>query len=135
MEGKKIMGYESKIYIIEKTKYSWDEENGMKYARVLAMFDLAMFDVSKFYELSDWFRNKPATKHYIYADDGDTQIIEDRYGDTLKEASVEDVIDRLERIVENGKDYKRIFPLLAALKAFESHSNQWGNIAVLHYGY
>ena len=32
------MGYESKIYIIEKTKYSWDEEDGMKYARVLAMF-------------------------------------------------------------------------------------------------
>ena len=124
------MGYESKIYIIEKTKYSWDEENGMKYARVLAMFD-----VSKFYELSDWFRNKPATKHYIYADDGDTQIIEDRYGDALKEASVEEVIDRLERIVENGEDYRRIFPLLAALKASESHSNQWGKIAVLHYGY
>ena len=126
------MRYESKIYNIEKTNYSWAEENGMKYARVLAMFD-----VSKFYELSDWFRNKPATKHYIYADDGDTQIIEDRYGDTLKEASVKEVIDRLEKIVEveNGVDYGRIFPLLAALKAFESHSNQWGNIAVLHYGY
>ena len=126
------MGYESKIYIVEKTNYSWDEENGMKYARVLAMFD-----VSKFYGLSDWFRNKPATKHYIYADDGDTQIIEDRYGDTLKEASVEEVIDRLEKIVEveNGVDYGLIFPLLAALKAFESHSNQWGDIAVLHYGY
>ena len=129
------MGYESKIYIIEKTNYSWAEENGMKYARVLAMFDLAMFDVSKFYELSDWFRNKPATKHYIYADDGDTQIIEDRYGDTLKEASVKEVIDRLERIVENEEDYRRIFPLLATLKAFELHSDQWDDIAVLHYGY
>ena len=126
------MGYESKIYIVEKTKYSWDEENGMKYARVLAMFD-----VSKFYELAEWFSNKPATKHYIYADDGDTQIVEDRYGDTLKEASVKEVIDKLERIVEaeNEIDYRRIFPLLAALKAFESHSNQWEDIAVLHYGY
>ena len=124
------MGYESKIYIVEKTKYSWDEENGMKYARVLAMFD-----VSKFYELSDWFENKPATKHYIYADDGDTQIIEDRYGDTLKEASVKEVIDKLERIVENGNDYRRIFPLLATLKVFEEQSIHWGNIAVLHYGY
>ena len=122
------MGYESKIYIVEKTNCV--EEDGMKYARVLAMFD-----VSKFYELSDWFRNKPATKHYIYADDGDTQIIEDRYGDTLKEASVGEVIDRLERIVENGEDYRRIFPLLAALKTFEEQSIHWGNIAVLHYGY
>ena len=124
------MGYESKIYIIEKTNYSWAEENEMKYARVLAMFD-----VSKFYELSDWFRNKPATKHYIYADDGNTEIIEDCYGDTLKEASVKEVIDRLERIVESGEDYRRIFPLLAALKAFEEQSIHWGNIAVLHYGY
>ena len=124
------MGYESKIYIVEKTNYSLVEENGMKYARVLAMFD-----VSKFYELSDWFRNKPATRHYIYADDGDTQIIEDRYEDTLKEASVKEVIDRLEKIVENGENYRRIFSLLAALKAFESHSNQWGDIGVLHYGY
>ena len=126
------MGYESKIYIVEKTNCSWAEENGMKYARVLAMFD-----VSKFYELADWFSNKPATKHYIYADDGDTEIIEDRYGDTLKEASAKEVIDKLERIVEvkNGVDYRRIFPLLAALKAFETQSNQWGDIAVLHYGY
>ena len=124
------MGYESKIYIIEKTNYSWAEENGMKYARVLAMFD-----VSKFYELSDWFRNKPATKHYIYADDGDTQIIEDRYGDTLKKASVKEVIERIEKIVENGNDYRRIFPLLATLEVFEEQSNHWGNIAVLHYGY
>ena len=124
------MGYESKLYIVEKTNCSYTEENGMKYARVLAMFD-----VSKFYELSDWFRNKPATKHYFYADDGDTQIIEDRYGDTLKEASVKEVIDKLERIVENGNDYRRIFPLLAALKVFEEQSNHWGNIAVLHYGY
>ena len=126
------MGYESKIYIVEKTNCSLDEENGMKYARVWAMFD-----VSKFYELADWFSNKPATKHYIYADDGDTQIIEDRYGDTLKEASVKEVIDRLEKIVEveNGVDYGRIFPLLSALKAFESQSNHWGDIAVLHYGY
>ena len=122
------MGYESKLYIIEKTNCV--EENGMKYARVLAMFD-----VSKFYELADWFRNKPATKHYIYADDGNTQIIEDRYGDTLKEASVEEVIEKLERIVEDGEDYRRIFPLLAALKVFEEQSNHWGNIAVLHYGY
>lgn len=60
----------------------------------------------------DWFRNKPDTKHYFYADDGDT----------LKEASVKEVIDRLERIVEDGEDYRRIFPLLAALKVFEEQS-------------
>lgn len=124
------MGYESKIYIIKKTNHSWSEESEMKYAEVLAMFDM-----SKFYELSDWFRNKPATKHYIYADDGNTKIIEDCYGDALKEASVKEVIDKLEKIVENGEDYRRIFPLLATLKAFEAQSNHWGDIAVLHYGY
>lgn len=124
------MGYESKIYIVEKSNHSWSENNGMKYAEVLAMFDM-----SKFYELSDWFRNKPATKHYIYADNDDTQIIEDAYGDTLKEASVKEVINRLERIVESGENYRRIFPLLATLKVFETQDNRWGDIAVLHYGY
>ena len=122
------MGYESKIYIVEKTNYSWDEENEMKYARVLAMFDM-----SKFYIFSDWFRNKPATKHYIYADDGNTQIIEDCYGDTLKEASVKEVIHQLKKIVNSGEIYYRIFPLLATLKSFESLKNE--NIVVLHYGY
>lgn len=124
------MGYESKIYIIKKSSHSWSEDNGRRYAEVLAMFDM-----SKFYELSDWFRNKPATKHYIYADDGNTQIIEDCYGDALKEASIKEVIDRLEKIVENGEDYRRIFPLLATLKAFETQGNHWDDIAVLHYGY
>lgn len=124
------MGYESKVYIVEKTNYSWNENDDKKFARVLAVFDMACFR-----ELSDWFRNKPATKHYIYADDGNTQIIKDGYGDVLKEASVKEVIDRLEKIVENGEDYRRIFPLLATLKVFEAQSNRWGNIAVLHYGY
>lgn len=124
------MGYESRIYIVEKRNCSWTKNNGMKYAEVLAMFDM-----SKFYELSDWFKNKPATKHYIYADDGNTQIIEDCYGDALKEASVKEVINKLERIVENGEEYRRIFPLLATLKAFEVQGNCWEDIAVLHYGY
>lgn len=124
------MGYESRIYIVEKTNCSWNENDDKKFARVLAVFDMACFR-----QLSDWFRNKPATKHYIYADDGNTQIIEDCYGDALKEASVKEVINRLEKIIENGEDYRRIFPLLATLKAFEAQSNHWGDIAVLHYGY
>lgn len=124
------MGYESKIYIVRKTNCSLNENDEMKYAEILVMFDM-----SKFYELSDWFRNKPATKHYIYADDGNTQIIKDGYGGALKEASVKEVINRLERIVENGEDYRRIFPLLATLRVFEAQNNRWGDIAVLHYGY
>ena len=73
------MGYESKIYIIEKTNYSWAEENGMKYARVLAMFD-----VSKFYELSDWFRNKPDTKHQIGTHYPNLSILDYFKGETFK---------------------------------------------------
>lgn len=124
------MGYESRIYIVEKTNCCWSEaDKGMKYASILAIFDMC-----KFYEFSDWFRNKPATEHYIYADDG-TQIVKDCYGDALKEASIKEVVYKLEKIIENGEDYRRIFPLLATLKVFEAQNNRWSNIAVLHYGY
>ena len=124
------MGYESKIYIVEKTNYSWNESDNKKFARVLAVFDMACFR-----DLSDWFRNKPATEHYIYADNSDTQIVEDCYGDTLKEASVKDVIEKLEKIIKSGENYRRIFPLLATLKTFDAQGDCWGNIAVLHYGH
>jgi hypothetical protein len=61
--------------------------------------------------------------------------LEDRYGDPLREASIEDVIDILETSLNAGSEYRRIYPVLAALKALECHKYQWRELAVLHYGY
>lgn len=122
------MGYESKLYVVEKGNRLYREEK--RYCQVIAMFDLC-----KFYPVSSRRYDYPATECYFYADDGDTQVLEDRYGDPLKEMPIEDVIDILENEVYNGSDYRRIYPILAALQALEHQKHQWGELAVLHYGY
>lgn len=85
--------------------------------------------------MTNVFKNK--TDCYIYADDGNTKILEDMYGDALKEASIEDVICVLEEAINNGEQYRRLFPLLSALKVFneQKKNDVWDNIVVLHYGY
>ena len=122
------MAYESKIYIVKKSNFV--EVNGMRYARVIAMFDLC-----KFPSLSDVLRNMPKTDCYFY--NGDTEVLEDNYGEPLTETTVETVINVLEKVVEYGETYYRIFPLLSMLKTiYEQQKNgEWGNITVLHYGY
>ena len=123
------MGYESKLYIAEKA--NWQNENGKTYARVIAMFDLC-----KFYPLSTVLRYKQKTNCYFYTDD-DKEVLEDKYGEALTETKVETVIDILEKVVNNGETYRRIFPLLSMLKTIDKQQKdgKWGEIVVLHYGY
>ena len=124
------MGYESKLYVVEKSMYDFSSDNGMKYCEVIAMFDLC-----KFYPLSRHIKKYPATECYFYADDGDTRVLEDKYGDPLREIPIEDVITILEEDLINGSDYRRISPLLVMLKDFQNHSDRWNELVVLHYGY
>lgn len=125
------MGYESKLYIVEKFNNFRGVEDKI-YAQ-----QIAMFDVCKFYALSDVLTKQPVTECYFYADDGDTKVIEDKYGDPLTESSLELVIEILEDQISKGEDYRRIFPLLAALKSFDElqKAGKWKDLVVLHYGY
>ena len=123
------MGYESKLYVVRKSKnfYGEDKRYGEK---------IAEFDMCKFYALSDKLRKQPNTDCYVYADDGNTRIIEDCYGEELTEATPKFVIDVLEKILADGEDYWRIYPLLAFLKSLvEQKIWQSENIVVLHYGH
>lgn len=122
------MGYESKLYVVEKASKFPDEE--MRYCQVIAMFDLC-----KFYPLSCVVNTYPKTECYFYADDGNTRVLEDRYGDPLRELPLEDVIDIIENEIYSGHNYRRLYPVLAALEALENKQNQWKELAVLHYGY
>ena len=123
------MGYESKLYVVEKSNTIFPDEE-KRYCFVIAMFDLC-----KFYPLSKMLSQYPDTDCYFYADDGDTQVLEDRYGSPLREIPIEDVIEILECDLDNGSTYRRIYPLLSMLKDFQSHRDRWGELAVLHYGY
>ena len=121
------MGYESKIYIVEKTNTKLKDKS---YAPIIAVFELG-----KVYKISDVLRNKPATDCYVYADDGDTQIVEDRYGEPLTECEIPELIELIRKDIENGSDYRRYFPLLAMLEAMQEHREQWGEVVCLHYGH
>ena len=119
------MGYESRIYIVSKTSIT--DDNNKRWAEVIAMFNMSkMPSIAGFTRFTDC---------YIYGSDGNTKLLEDEYGAPLTEASVTDVIAVLEKDIANGEDYRRIFPLLATLKALEENSHQWKDLAVLHYGY
>lgn len=120
------MGYESKIYVVKKSN-SFDE-NGKYWASKIAELDMSN---------SGDFRNifKKETDCYIYADDGNTPIFEDKYGEQLKEATVDDVVKWLDDIISDGEDYRRFKVALSLLKSFQTDQWEGENIVVLHYGY
>ena len=122
------MGYESKIYIGEKS--SIKDNDGMTYVEIIAMFDMC-----KMGNLINVFDRK--TDCYFYADDGNTKVLEDKYGDALTEAEIEDFIYVLEEAVDSGENYRRIFPLLSTLQTIyeQQKDGRWKNIVLLHYGY
>lgn len=122
------MGYESRLYIVQKYEHGISDDNGKVYGEVIAMFN-----VCTFYELSNVLRDQPATNCYIF--DGYKNITKDLYGEPLTESSLPLVINTLEQILTSGEDYRRIYPLLSMLKTFEEQKNRWGNLIVLHYGY
>lgn len=125
------MGYESKIYIVNKSGWSWEEDDKV-YAETIASIDM-----SKAYELSDILRYKPATDCYIYADDGNTKILEDCYGKPLTETPLEEALKIVKDIVlKDPHGYWRYRILLATLQSVYNCMEGYDeNIVVLHYGY
>lgn len=124
------MGYESKIYIVEKYNFSW-KDDGKRCAR-----EIAIIDMCKCYPLSDILRNKQKTDCYIYADDGNTEILEDRYGEELTETPLHEAIQIVENVIANEPwGYWRYSVLLATLRAIYDFVGDDENFVVLHYGY
>jgi hypothetical protein len=117
------MGYESKLYIVDKREP--EKTEGKRYAQVITMFNMCKFDFGSIFSKE--------TDCYFYADDGNTEIIKDRYDDTLTEANIEDVIQYLEEYKNNQEYYRRVDPLLGLLKGF--NPAEWDDLKILHYGY
>lgn len=138
------MGYETKLFIVEKgnrTITNWKtgekvklvgeiiNEKEMYYAHLIASFDLC-----KCYSVSDVMLKYPDTDSYIYMDDGNTKLIEDLYGEPLKEIPLADAVEILEEAASED-EYRRLAPCLALLEALYNNKDKWGEIVVLHYGY
>lgn len=120
------MGYESRLYIVKKGKSTGYNTN-LRFAQKIAMFDLC-----KVPAVSDKMRAYKRTDSFIYADDGNTEIVKDDYGEALKEVPLADAIKILEDAAAKD-DYWRYKPCIALLKSMQEYGQ--GDIVVLHYGH
>lgn len=113
------MAYESRVYIIE--------DNGSFHEKI------ASINMSKIPNANSWlslFTDEINYKLFIY--DGDTETDTDCYGERMKEAPIEKVIEWIEKEMPNS-DYRRLSVLYSLLKGF--NPEQWNAIKVVHYGY
>ena len=122
------MGYESRLYVVEKNDW-WTGFDGKKrkYGEVVAMFNMCVAP-----DVSCKMRRYEPTDAFIISDDGNTTILEDKYGDALCEVPLEDAIRILEEAAK-GETYRRFDPCIQLLKGFDPA--KWHKLVVLHYGY
>ncbi len=71
--------------------------------------------------------------HYFFADDGNTEITEDRYGDGFWPTSVSEVLAAV-RGMEDAKTYRRFIWAIPLLKAMDSGHDK-GKLSVLFFGH
>lgn len=130
------MGYESKIYIVERHDAPWWDTGAS--AEVIANFDLCNMGYSntEFYNAF-----KTETDYGLYMPTCDAEgnevmdyVYKDCYGAHLKSGTLEDVLRALE-ICEERDHYRRLPPVIAALKQFIAEKDEWGDLQVVHYGY
>ena len=117
------MGYERKLYIVSESS-----AEGWNYAEILAMIDLSKTD----YDLDKLF-TEDAT-NYIYINDD--EVTEDMYGDTIKSALPQDVIESFEEHWERTHywRYKSALDLIKSIMDY-CDTRDKDSIRVYSYGY
>lgn len=120
------MAYESRIYLVEVHHMGEAKSGKVFFAETVAVFNLSSMG-------GGWTSlfSKPIDFE-IYAENGNDKFCEDRYGDHLKSADFDKVINWLEAAKERDP-YRRIPPVLGMLKGFDR--NQWEDLQIVHYGY
>lgn len=126
-EKGKIMGYESRLYVVRKGNFRAEIEG----KEMFVAEKVAMFDLCKVPNVSEKMREYPATDCYIY-ENGNNETIEDCYGEPLREIPICDAIKILEEAAER-EYYRRYAPCIQMLKGFDL--SEWENLVVLHYGH
>ena len=119
--------YESRIYIVAPTGQR-DPKSGKCFAETLAVFNLGYVET-----LEDATERYRPTNYFVYADDGETEILEDEYGDELRELTVDQLIAELS-INDGMAVSRRAAMLVSALRAIRLMYDKH-DILCLHYGY
>ena len=122
------MGYESRLYIVEKTEQrNFDDR---QWARVIATIELG-----KVYPFSDWFRKKKETRCFFYDTDGNTEIFADHCGDILKEASLSATLSQLERVSKTDDYWRYKIAIDLIISILNASAGLTTDIVVLHFGH
>ena len=127
------MGYESKIYIVQESPYH--ATNELPYGDVIAMFDLRKVGYNICYGKTFPSLFDEERTCIFYADDGNTELTEDCYGDEITKADNHEVIRWLKadikgRGVENAWHRENI--LLDTLLSLEKNNVEY---SLYHFGY
>ncbi len=125
------MGYESRIYIINRVEHKRPYCEPWVFAEKIAMVNMCVMD----YDFRTLF-DKPIDytihiEYPIFVNDrfeNETDI--DCYGEHLKYTTIDKVVKWLE---SHKVEYRRISPLLGLLKGF--NENEWDELQVVHFGY
>lgn len=121
------MGYDTKIVIVEKTS-GIDGTDGRNFAEKIAEFNLCKMNYKGPYmKILPMMR---VTNCYYYMDDGDTRILEDNYGDAIREINLVPLIRILKK---EDHTYRRIPAIIGMLESIAMHMKNY-NLIALHFG-
>jgi len=114
------MGYETKMYLAESSPGLMQGEK--RYAKIIGMIDLCKVGGGEFMSLRQKCldNQKGEATQYFYADDGDTQITKDCYGDPIVELDPEEVL-RAIKIDNINEPYRRFALAIGMLEKFTQY--------------
>lgn len=121
------MGYESRIFVVD-----YVEETNFGYP--ICMMNLSYMGrlncVKNIGYFEDLFTHE--VDYMCYIDSSEHPTKTDKYGDKIKDAPINIVIDWLE-MASSEEYYRRVASCLAMLKGF--NLSEWNDLRVIHYGY
>lgn len=120
------MGYESRLYVVNRRELRWDGKLLGIYRDMIAKFDMSCvgWNPEHIFTIPIDFP--------IEYDENDNEVYDDMYGKRCGMASVSAVIAVIEAL-EEREHYRRFKPLLGFLKALDE--SEWDDLRVVHFGY
>lgn len=118
------MGYESKLVVVQK----WNAEGVSSLGETIAEINLCGMP-NAFFPIEETFENEIEAPVFMGNSELETK---DKYGKKLRYTSVEKLLKVL-YACEAEEHYRRTELAINTLKSFQS--KDWGEIAVVHFGY
>lgn len=131
------MGYETKL-VLGYPYRSIDEELGAILLCKVAEVNLSKVSTSSATgRLLAHLRAVATQRYAYYADDGNTVITEDRYGDRLSAVPLLELLKAIDRDQEVQGAYRRFTLARGLLDAAAVHENDWrySGLVCIQYGY